>query len=247
MRRLRSGQAGLTLVEMLVSMTLGLIVLTGLMALVQTAQRSVTTTTERTDATQRGRLAIEEVVQGLRSQVCLKQNAASPQTTIVSGTDTSVSFFANLGAPDTANSGLPKTFAPQQRTYTFNAGTLTEQTVDSTVVAGAYTFTGTPRSRRLLTSAAQAADPLPPHNATPVFRYYGYLTDGSIDTAPLVTPLSVADLPKVAKIDVDFVVKPFDGTTNTAVQSEFQDSVTLRLLFPAPKTAVQNRTVACAI
>jgi type II secretory pathway pseudopilin PulG len=242
MRRLRDDQAGLTLVEMLVSMTLGLIVLTGLMALVQTAQRSMTNSTERADATQRGRLAIEQIVQGLRSQVCLKKDAASPQTTIYSATPTSVSFFANIGAPDAANAGLPKDFAPQLRTYTFAGGTITEETSDGVPAAGGtYTFPTVTRTRQLVTNAAQAG-------SIPVFNYYGYKTDGSIDDLPLnATPFSVADLPKVAKIDVDFVVKPTDNTANTSVQTEFKDSVTLRLLFPAPKTAVQNRTVACAI
>jgi type II secretory pathway pseudopilin PulG len=241
MRRLRTDQAGFTLVELLVSMTLGMIVLTALMALVQTSQRVTTTNTQRSDATQRGRLAMEQIMQGLRSQVCLKASATSPQTTVTAGSDTSITFFANIAAPDKANSGLPAPFAPKLITYSYGGGTITEQASDNTsTAAGVYTFPTVNRTRTVLTDASQVS-------ATPIFRFYGYKTDGSIDSTPLPTPLAAADLPKVAKIDIDYVSKPTDNTSNTAVQTEFQDSVTLRLLFPAPKTAVQNRTVACSI
>lgn len=241
-RRLRSDQTGMTLVELLVSMTLGLIILTAIMSLVQTSQRVTTTDTERSDATQRGRIAMERLVQGLRSQVCLKADATSPQTTLTAGSDTSVTFFADVTAPDTANSGLPTAFAPQQISYTYAAGSIRQQTSNGVAASdGTYTFPTVIANAVVLTNGAQAG-------ATPIFRYYGYNSDGTLDTAdPLPTPLAVADLPKVAKIDIDFVAKPTDNSTNTSVQSEFEDSVTLRLLFPAPKTAVQNRTVACTI
>jgi prepilin-type N-terminal cleavage/methylation domain-containing protein len=248
MSRLRTDQAGLTLVEMLVSMTLGLIVLTAIMALVQTSQRVTTTNTERSDATQKGRIAMDQMIQGLRSQVCLKADATAPQTTLTAGSDTSVTFFANIATPDAANSGLPSAFNPKLITFTYNNGTITQSTSDTVVVSGAYTFPAVNRVKQVLTGAAQAKDTtVTPAVTAPVFRFYGYLTDGSIDPTPLATPLAAADLPKVAKIDIDYVSKPSDNTSNSAVQVEFEDSVTLRLLFPAPKTAVQNRTVACTI
>ena len=240
MRRLRDNQDGMTLVELLVSMTLGLVILTGIMALVQTSQHVTTTNTERSDATQKGRIAMDQLIQGLRSQVCLKANATAAQTTVTAGSDSSVTFFANIAAPDSAKSGMPSAFAPKLITFTYATGTITQQTYDSVLVSGAYTFPTLTSTKQILTGASQM-------NTTPIFRFYGYKTDGSIDPTPLPTPLATADLPKVAKIDINYVSKPSDNTTNKRVQVEFEDSVTLRLLFPAPKTAVQNRTVACTI
>ena len=247
MSRLRRDQAGFTLIEMLVSMTLGLIVLSAVMALVQTSQRVTTTNTERSDATQKGRIAMDQIIQGLRSQVCLKANPASPQTTLTAGTDSSVTFFANIASP-TAGTGLPTDFDPKLITFTYSNGTITQQTYDKQLVAGAYTFPTVSRTKQVLTGAVPAKDTtVSPAVDAPIFRFYGYLADGTIDPTPLPTPLATDDLPKVAKIDIDYVSKPSDNTSNSAVQVEFEDSVTLRLLFPAPKTAVQNRTVACTI
>ncbi len=244
MRRLASDQTGLTLIELVVTMALGLIILTAVLSLVDTAQHSTNTSTQRADATQRGRTAMNQMIQGLRSQVCLKKDAASAQTTVTSATDTSVTFFTNIGRPDTANQGLPKAFAPQLRTYSFSAGKFIEQTSDSVLVSGAYTFPAVTRTRTLLTDSAQAYID---GKAVPVFRYFAYKTDGSLDTVQLPTPVPDADLPRIAQISVAFVAKPTDRTSNSAVQVAFTDDVTLRLLFPAPKTAVQNRTVACTI
>ena len=62
------------------------------MGMVDVSQRASSRVEARVDSTQRGRVAMEQVTQRLRSQVCL--GSASP---IVSATDTDVTFFADLG------------------------------------------------------------------------------------------------------------------------------------------------------
>jgi len=240
MRRL-SDEQGFTLIEMLVSATLGLIVLGALLGLLQTAQHSTANTTRRTDAAQRGRLAMEQMVQGLRSQVCLQAGAGAAQTTIVSGDKTSVTFFSGIDAPSTTT-GLPKSAAPKKRTYTYANGKITETAIDGTYVAatGLWDFSAAPRTRTIADAVTT------PKDGT-VFSYYVYLADGTLDPTPMAPPLQPVDLPRIAQVGVSFVAKPSGPGNDPRLQTKFDDRVTLRLLFPAPKTALQNRTAACVI
>jgi type II secretory pathway pseudopilin PulG len=245
MRRLVRDESGFTLMEMIVSLALGMIVLVAILGLVQVSQGSASRTAQRADAAQRGRLAMEQLVQGLRSQVCLQPDASSAQTTIVAATDTSVTFFAGVANPN-ATSGLPNAFAPQKRTYTFSSaqkGAITLDTVDGVFDSGTglWNFTGTARRRAIIDTVAAPPD-------GKVFHYYAYKTDGSLDEAnPLPTPLAETDLPRVAQVQVSFTARPTGVSSDPRLQSSFDDRVTLRLLFPAPKTALQNRTAACVI
>jgi prepilin-type N-terminal cleavage/methylation domain-containing protein len=246
MRRLAREESGFTLIELLVSASIGLIVLGALLGMVQVAQNTTMRTTNRIDVSQRGRLAMEQLVQGLRSQVCLQADATSAQSTIIAGSDTSVTFFAGVASPNApAAGGLPKAFAPEKRTYTFSAatGAITQDTYAGTYSAttGLWTFPALPSRKRAILGSAAA-----PGNA--VFHYYAYLDDGTLDEAhPLQTPLVESDLARVAQVQIQFTVKPTGGSTDTRLESSFDDRVTLRLLFPKPKTALQNRTAACVI
>jgi hypothetical protein len=184
-------------------------------------------------------------VQGMRSQVCLQPDATSAQSTIVAASDTSVTFFAGVTSPGAG--GLPKAFAPQKRTYTYSAatGAIKQDTYDGTysTTTGLWTFPALPsRSRSIVDAVVAPAD-------GKVFRYRAYRDDGTLDEAtPLPSPLADTDLPRIAQVQIRFTVKPTGGTyKNTRVQSSFDDRVTLRLLFPKPKTALQNRTAACVI
>jgi type II secretory pathway pseudopilin PulG len=254
MRRLVREESGFTIIEMLVSCALGLIVLGTLGGLVSTAQQTASRTSQRADAAQRGRLAMEQLVQGLRSQVCLQTDASSAQTTIVAGTDTSVTFFAGVDSPNTAaTGGLPKAFAPQKRTYTFSSsgtGSITLATYDGTFdgASGLWTFPGTASRNRTIIDTVAARAQTGTSTPAPVFSYYAYKADGTLDEDnPLPTPLAETDLPRVAQIAIAFTSLPTGGSKNPDVQAPFDDNVTLRLLFPAPKTALQNRTAACVI
>jgi prepilin-type N-terminal cleavage/methylation domain-containing protein len=245
MRRLRTEERGFTLIEMLVSCVLGTIVLTAVLGLVDTSQRVTTNVTERTDTTQRGRLAMERIVQVLRSQVCLKLSTLTSQTTVTDAQSASVSFFADL---PTQAEGTSATFKPDLRTLAVTGGRITQSTTPYAGTFDGATFVaGTPGPANVLaTSVTQVKDS--GGTLLPYFRYYAYKTDGNLDYAnPLPTPVTQTDLTRIAQIQVTFGVKPFDNSTNTAVQSVFDDSVSVRLPFPPPKTSGQNRTVACNV
>jgi prepilin-type N-terminal cleavage/methylation domain-containing protein len=242
MRRLRSEERGFTLVEMLVSAVLGLIVLTATLGLVTTSQRVTTTVTERTDTTQRGRLAMERIVQSLRSQVCLKLSTLTAQTTVTDAQSSTISFFADI--PNRAE-GIAATFNPDLRTLAVSGGAITEATTPYLTPFDGATFRAAAAGAPIVltTGIGTVTDA---SGALPYFRYYAYKTDGTLDYGnPLTTPVPQSELPRIAQIEVTFAVKPFDNATTSGVQSVFDDSVSVRLPFPPPKTSGQNRTVAC--
>jgi len=98
--RLRD-EAGFTIMELLMAMTIGLVVLAAAFAVVGQATKLTTTTQDRVDATQRGRAGLEAMITELRSSVCAIPPAdADPQPPIIYGDDNRVQFYANLGDPN---------------------------------------------------------------------------------------------------------------------------------------------------
>ena len=70
MSRLRE-ETGATLIEVLTAVTIGTIVFAAILTMLESTVRHNTGVLSRTDAMQRGRLAMDMITQELRSQVCL--------------------------------------------------------------------------------------------------------------------------------------------------------------------------------
>jgi type II secretory pathway component PulJ len=217
-------QRGFTLVELLVSCMLGMIVLLAIFGLVDTTNRTSSRITQRVDASQRGRTAMEQMTQALRSVVCVKEPAATAPGVIQSGDNQQITVYAQLQkAP--AGQASPSAPVTERREYRYDAAA---DTLTETVWAGAgalpdLTFPSTATRRRsVLTNVAE-----PPGGR--VFTYYAYKADGTIDPTPLATPLSVADLARVVRVRVSFVSRPSDGGTVRAVQAPFQNFISMRL------------------
>jgi prepilin-type N-terminal cleavage/methylation domain-containing protein len=240
MRRLRSDQSGFTLVEMLLTCTLGLIVMTAALQLVAIGQHTTMRTTERADAAQRGRVGMERIIQGLHSQVCARPSSTAALTPIVYGDDTKLVFYRNIAA----KSGLDATaFQPDQHTYQLTAGTITDVTNPGVGTYPNVTFGAASPARQLVTNVVVP-------NGAKLFTYYAYQPDGTIDlTKPLNTPLSATDLTRVVQVRIRFVTKPSDGATNTSVESSFDDFFTTTLPITAPKPTDLNQywTVSCPL
>jgi prepilin-type N-terminal cleavage/methylation domain-containing protein len=194
-RRLRD-QRGFTLVELLVSMSIGVAVLLATFAIFDSALLAQGRVDDRTDSIARGRTAMEQIVQQLRSQVCLGPSLPA----IEYGDDNEVRFYADL-----ANT----TFVPQRRVLSFAGGALTQSDYSGSATGGSppFTFSAVPvRTRVILdrmTLASQGG------TAVPFFTYYGF--DGSTPPQPtnqLAVPLSDADRAQVVQIRVSFMALP---------------------------------------
>jgi type II secretory pathway pseudopilin PulG len=194
--RLRD-EHGFTLVELVVTCAIGVTLLLATFMVFDSALRAQTRVTDRTEQVQRGRVAMEQIVQQLRSQVCLGPGYPAVEY----GDASSVRFYADLAHSD---------FVPQRRELVFANGTLTERVYSGRANPGGtppYTFGTTPTRTRVLLDRIQLRRQ---GGATvPFFTYYAFNGDDPIrPSAELPVPLSAADRARVVQMRVSFLVQP---------------------------------------
>jgi prepilin-type N-terminal cleavage/methylation domain-containing protein len=198
MRRLRTDEAGFSLMELVMAMALGSIILTAVMTLFITGVKSSAKVTDRVEAQQRAQVAMDRVTTLLSSQVCL--NAATPP--IVTGsTASSVTFYGDLKGASTQPDQYRITWDPTARTLTETKWKATGN-LPSTI-----TYTE-PKSRVIARGVLQGADDS--GVVAPVFRYYRFETNGTVNLAnPVVIPatgITAADAGNVVQVGVTFLV-----------------------------------------
>jgi prepilin-type N-terminal cleavage/methylation domain-containing protein len=219
MRRPRiSDERGFSLPELLVAMVIGMVVL---LASFMVLDRSFTASgqiADRTEALQRGRLAMNLITRQLRSQVCVGDTVP-----IVAATATSVTFYADLSDGSTPIKRRQLSFDPVTQT-------ITESVIAGTGIYPALTFTSTPKTVPLLTKVQQIMDGT---TARPIFRYYGYVvgtTTGALEQLP--APLSSANLKRVALIKVGYRAFADRSITNDKDSTVLEDDVYVRVAVP---------------
>ena len=212
-------EAGFTLVELIVAMSVGMIVLFALFDLVDRALPASTRINNRVDAEQRTRPVVEHIEQALHSGVCLPNGTDSNGnavylTPISSMGPNQVTFYDFI---PTGSQVSYASFLPEQRQLSFDpsTSTLNESVWSVSGASPPYTLT-LQSTRQLLTNVRQ-------NGATPVFGYQSY----DPTTGALVT---TSDPTKVAKVDVNFVAGPSTGNGNaTAQDATVDDSISLGL------------------
>jgi prepilin-type N-terminal cleavage/methylation domain-containing protein len=220
-RRLGREQ-GFTLVEVLVAMSILGIVIAGAMTMIQVVMRQSRGVVERTDAMQRGRLALDDLTRQIRSQVCL--NATTPG--FANAQDTQLTFYSDFSDPTKP----PK--PPVQRKVYYDAALkqIRLEMSDGVVGAtGAVTFPAVTEKKVILSDAVLPTGKL--------FKYYAYTDVPPLEPKALLTPLapplglSTNDLSKTARIEITF-----DAYSNKAKDNQFatslEDDVFLRTADP---------------
>jgi hypothetical protein len=214
MSRLRD-EAGMTLMELMTAITVGMIVMFAMFALLDNTVRMNTNAMAKTDAMQRGRIALDVMTQELRSQVCL-ENLAGPA--IVPGaSSTTVEFYSDFSNGD-------GTVPPTKRKLSFdpNTGDITTAIHTATKLEpGPNDFTVAPTSKLMrLENAALQRDGLGAE--IPFLRYYAYrwidLADGTKRpeaSYELVPPIDATEARRVARIDVTLVAQPLAADDRT--------------------------------
>jgi hypothetical protein len=203
--RLRD-EAGMTMMEVLVACSVGMVVLLAMFGLLDSTVRMNTNVMRKTDAMQRGRLAMDVLTQELRSQVCLDKQAG---TAVIPGaTADTVEFYSDFSNGD-------GTTAPTKRRLSLDPATgdiVTSVFAATTLVPTADDFAATPTSTHM--RLENAARQLAADGTTEVefLRYYAYQWVGNPPrpeaTERLPTPLTPNDARRVARIDVSFVAQP---------------------------------------
>lgn len=194
--RLRGEDDGFSLMELLAAMMIGSIVLTALMTVFTTGMQNTNRAANRVEGTQAARAAVDRATTLLDAQACLQTVVGGQEqfvSPILEGSDANkVTFYADLkGASAT----------PDKYTLEYNgaAHTLTEQVVAGSGAMPNVTFSG-PARTRVTPNIWQAVDAS--NVAQPVFRYYAFKADGTLNPTPLAVPLTVATAPTVAKVVV---------------------------------------------
>jgi Tfp pilus assembly protein PilW len=201
--RLRD-ERGFTVIELLVGMTISMATVTAAFAMLSFVMRSTSETVARVDATQRARIAMDEMTRSLRSQVCRPAILGA----VESGTPTTVTYYVD----HSSGTGLLA-----KHTLTFTAtgrGSITHERFDGGGTAAATTWNASPDTRRVL------LDNVTTTKTTPVLRYYAATADGSEQA--LATPLTTADRSRVARIKIAFTAKAnsASGKGSIAVHDE---------------------------
>lgn len=229
---------GTTLIELLVAMVVGIIVLSGILAVVQVTTNANSRVTARVYADQTARPVLTRILDELHS-TCVGPSVAP----VLSGSDgSSISFLHQTGSDPAV--------VPVKRTISLSGTTITESVYNNTkTLAGGgstppYTFQATASSTRQQLTGATAASV--GGADVPLFRYYGYGSNGVISTTPMSTPLSSSTSAanyagKVVKVGVAFSVTPAKNTvaTDAGAKVSLTDSALLRFT-PASTTSSTN-------
>jgi prepilin-type N-terminal cleavage/methylation domain-containing protein len=190
-----AAEDGFTLVELLAALVVGTIVLFAAFGLLDTAVRLQAKSVDSLDATDRGRVGIDQISQDFASRICL-----GDQPSLVSASDTGVEFYASL-APESSAVRL----VVQRRRLTVTPTGIREDLwtgsppVAPPALPPASTTTPT-RTRMIVTGIRQIG-------TTPVFRYYANEGAPARPTLLLTAPLSPSDLSQAVLIDVSFAAQ----------------------------------------
>jgi prepilin-type N-terminal cleavage/methylation domain-containing protein len=221
-------EAGYSLTELLVAIVIGSFVITAIFLVIDTMVVHSARVQDRIDNVQRGRQAMENMTQTLRSQVCLGTGVPA----ITQGDDNSVTYYADLG---------DENFTPNRYRLVFDptgVGTVTEYFYQGTGTPPNVTFPNTPtRQRILLTNVTRYTDPSN-GAVTPFFRFYSFtgapVTPNQLQATPLDgNPSSTAAnaAAKTVKISISFTANPTRQRNTT--KTTFQNYVYVRTADPS--------------
>jgi hypothetical protein len=229
-RRRLGDERGLTLLELLAAMSSGLIVAAAAFSLLTTSQHLSSRATDQINADQRGRVAMDKIVQQLHSScIAAAVTPVQPQ-----------SNANNLIFLQAYGSGV--TLTPNKQSVSLSGGTLTEtSTLANGGNAPTWTFPATPTSTtQILTNVSPA---VLSGVTQPLFQYFAY-SNGSLSPTPLAVPLTTASAQSVAEIDISFAAGPSTPGGTQADRTVNQYSRAVLRLSPASGTATTNAPCA---
>lgn len=239
LRRLLSREGGFTVTELLMAISIGTIVLTAALTVLDRSMVLSNQVVDRSDALQRGRQTMELLTRELRSQVCLG-TAAEP---ITEGKQYSVAFYADLTDGSDPNKIEKRKLAwhPTATTATstdpaFEKNTFTEQRYTATGAYPDLVFPATATKTRVIGSPAK-----PIKDGTvdrPMFRYWAFksgTTTGELQEIPLANStatLATTDVAKVVMIQVGFVSQTTRTTPKDTEATTLDNQVYVRSADP---------------
>ncbi len=204
--RLRQ-QDGMTLPEVLVTLTIAMVVSFAVFSLVETVMRRTAETSDRVESTQRARTAMDQITRQLRSQVCAwrADPSWSAARSIDTASATSIGFFTDLSDESAGT-------APRLNTVTLGAdGVISETTttgVRSPVDPAKVSYPNPVTTRTLVTNVTVPTGEV-------LFQYFSFdmTKTPPQPSAPMPTnrALLPAEIEQIAKISIVYTVGPTSG------------------------------------
>lgn len=212
---------GFTLVEMLVAIASGMVVILATLSILDISISQSSRISERVDADQRGRVALEKLMLELHSScIAFASNPVEPGST-----DTNIKFVSQAGNEAYFTSVTKHEVSLNTATHQLNDASYVS-TNTAAELGTSWTFPMTPTSTQpLLTGVFQTE--LEGGATVPVFRYYKY-QEGNISTTPETTPLSELDAKATAEVTVSFTAAPSSERTNADRKVELTNTAVLR-------------------
>ena len=234
MTRARS-EDGFTLMEVVVAMTVGFVLLAATLGLLESTVRLNTGVMAKTDAMQRGRIAMDAIKQQLRSQVCFDYDNSA----ILKDSDAnSVTFFADYTAEGKKPVKRRLTYDPVTKrilAYRFEAPTPTPNPFTPA------SYPATPVATNMVLENVWLQKPPNQPQPTPFLQYFAYEeVNGVLRTDKVLEPpLDPAEAARVARIEVNYVALP-TGSNDSSKAVNVSDQVMARhadpnLAVPDPK------------
>jgi len=207
-RRFRAvrDEAGMTLIELLVGITGALIIIAVAFSAITLANKLQTRTAYRVDAAQRGRVAMNDITDAIRAEMCLplaSGTSSSMSPAMIWASGDGLQFYASLAAASTTP-GAPQP-VEMRRLEWIQTGTALNpldsssqpvgkivETVWRTASANTrppYTFLATPyRTQIVAQDVEHTLDAS--NNPVPIFQYYTYdVAAGQTFGRPSTTPM----------------------------------------------------------
>jgi hypothetical protein len=219
-------EAGYTIIELLVGAMVSLVVFGAIMTMVQVSTRNQDRITERVYANQRGRPAMNTIIDQLHS-ACVSSGLSPVRP---GSTETSLILYSKSGE------GVSPT--PDLYTVSLSGGEINETIATGGGTEPADWIFGSPSSPIRLVDGVGTAKLGTPSASVPLFRYFAY-EGGQVATSPLPTPLSVENAAKTVQVNIAFTVMPSSQATSDAGAAiTLSDSATLRIE-PASEDSAQ--------
>jgi prepilin-type N-terminal cleavage/methylation domain-containing protein len=246
-------ERGFSLIEMLVALAAGIVVTTAMGAIVVTSVHFGSSTADRIDANQQGRVAMERITQALYSACVsnlaapvISNGATGPVGNPAVSDGTHLWFYSAIPPSSAAGSTGPTgsivgdgaNINPYLVEIYLSNGALLETaypwasgTAPAPANTNPWSFDWTkPYSSTLLAHVAQSVNSV--NQPQPIFQYFGYTSPvGTLSSTPYsVSPsLGATDSSTTAEVSISFRALPSDNWNANNRGSDLTDSVVLRL------------------
>jgi hypothetical protein len=217
-------ESGTTLVELLVATTAGVVVMFAITAMVIVSLRATDRVNTHVDATQRGRIVLNRVIEELHS-ACIAPEIAPVRK---ASNGTSLEFIHQTGSAVALTPILSK--------VSLTGGTVSQSNYASTGgLAPNWTFAGTPSSTEQIMTNVSPTSP-----STSIFSYYSY-SNGEVTEIPVTTELGKENSERTVEVKMTLTAGPLNTPVEDSnAAANLTDTALLRFS-PAPyNTAAAN-------